>query len=369
MKIIQIIPTFEVGGAEIMVENLMYKLKEMGHTVVAVCISGERTDIAKRIEKNGIQIIYCNKKKGFRPLQIFRLFRLFRQEKPDVIHTHLHCTIYAFPAAVLAGVRGKVHTLHSVAEKECGAVHKNINRVFFKHFGVVPVALSKHIQNTIVNLYQISAEHVPVIYNGIDLTKCIVKEDVKLHNPIKMIHVGRFVNVKNHVNLLKAFMLIHDKYPNSELLLLGDGELKEEIYNNAAKWNLLPYVRFMGQVSEVYEYLHNADIFVLPSIFEGMPLTMIEAMGCGLPIAAAPVGGITDMVQDRVNALYCGTSPESICNAVCELIQSEELRRTLSQNALTEATRFTSEEMASRYLKLYQSLNMRTKTRRTNKWK
>ena len=244
MKIIQLIPTLGYGGAEIMVENLTYKLKEKGHAVICVSLSGGHTEIAKRMEQNGISILYLQKAKGFNPSYIYKLFRLFKREKPDIIHTHLHCTIYALPAAVLAGVCGRVHTLHNIAEKECGTVHKIINGIFFKYFDVVPVALSKLVQDTVVNTYRLPAKNIPVIYNGINISSCRVKEDVKLHSPIRLIHVGRFAPVKNHINLIKSFQFIHKAYPDSELLLLGDGPLKSAILEETKKAGLLSFVRF-----------------------------------------------------------------------------------------------------------------------------
>lgn len=356
MKIIQIIPALGFGGAEIMFENLAYKLKEKGHAVTCVCISGTRTEIAKRLEQTGIRMLYLNKKRGFKPSYICKLMKLFRTEKPDVIHTHLHCTIYAFPAAVLTHVRGKIHTLHSVAEAECATARRIINGIFFRHFGVVPVALSKRVQATIVDTYRISAKQIPIIYNGIDISRCKIKEDVKLHNPIRLIHVGRFAYAKNHENIIKAFQLIHESYPNSELFLLGDGELKDKIMKETEQNNLLPFVRFVGTTTDVMDYLHHSDIFLLPSVYEGMPITIIEAMGTGIPIVASPVGGVSDMLRNRESAIFCDVTPETIYRAVSELIQSEALRKRLSKHESERVKDFTSEEMANRYIALYQSL-------------
>lgn len=363
MKIIQIIPDLGFGGAEIMAENLIYKLKEKGHTILVVSLFNNHSEIAKRIEKNRVKIIYLNKKNGIDLLQIYKLYKLLKQEKPDVVHTHRHCTVYAFPAAVMAGVSAKVHTLHNIAKKENTKIHRKINKFYFRHFQVIPVALSQNIRNTVVDEYFLEPENIPIIFNGIDISKCKIKKYTDLHDPIQIIHIGRFAHAKNHINIIKAFKLVHEKYSNCELLLLGEGELKKQIADEVKENNLVPFIHFVGQTSDVFSYLHNSDIFILPSIYEGMPITIIEAMGTGIPIIAAPVGGVSEMVRNNEEALYCDTTPDSIAQTILKLLESEKLRKKISQNELHSVNRFTSEEMANQYLKLYQTLLNRKSTK------
>ena len=141
MKIIQVIPAFRLAGAEIMCENLCVALQKAGETVIAVSLYSEQTAITERLGKNGIRIVFLEKKPGFDPTIFVKLVKFFKEERPDVVHTHIYASKYALPAAVLAGVKRRVHTVHSMAQKEQGALGRKINTFMYRHCDVVPVAL------------------------------------------------------------------------------------------------------------------------------------------------------------------------------------------------------------------------------------
>ena len=118
MKIIQVIPVFRLAGAEIMCENLCVALKNAGETVIAVSLYSEQTAITERLVKNGVRIVFLEKKPGFDPAIFVKLVKLFREERPDVVHTHIYASKYALPAAVLAGVKRRVHKIGRASCRE-----------------------------------------------------------------------------------------------------------------------------------------------------------------------------------------------------------------------------------------------------------
>ena len=149
MKIIQVMPFFGLGGAEIMCENLVYELKKMGHEVIVVSLYNKQTPITERFDKAEIDIRYLDKKDGF-DISIFNKLRnLFKQENPDVVHTHIYTTKYVFPIAAQLKIR-VVHTVHSIATKEMSKTSRKLNKFFYKHFDVTPVALSEAVKKTII---------------------------------------------------------------------------------------------------------------------------------------------------------------------------------------------------------------------------
>jgi glycosyltransferase involved in cell wall biosynthesis len=185
------------------------------------------------------------------------------------------------------------------------------------------------------------------------LENCIEKENYKNNEVFRVLHVGRFMEQKNHVGLIEAFSIFHKKFQNSVLELIGEGEKKQEIERLVNEKGLLNCIYFLGAQDNVYQYLNRADVFVLPSLYEGVPMTLIEAMGTGLPIIATNVGGIPNMLQNGKNALLVENDIEQIVESLVFFANSEKNRKGFGQNAKIEAKRFSVKIMAENYLEIY----------------
>lgn len=354
MKIMQVIPYFCFGGAEIMCENLTYALKNAGQEVFAVSLYHDRTPIARRMEEAGIRIVYLDKKLGLDLSMVPKLIKIIRRERPDVVHTHLDVIKYAVLAAKLAGVKKCVHTVHSLADREAeGWVQKIINGFYFRRGWSVPVALAPEVRNSVAEFYGIPLRRVPVIYNGIDLSRCVPKTTYETGETVTILHVGRFDVPKNHPGLLEAFRLLLETHPECRLRLVGDGDLRPDMEKLAREKGIADFVEFCGMQSNVYPYLHDADIFTLPSIYEGNPMTIIEAMGTGLPIVASRVGGIPDMISDGESGLLVEPEPQSICAGLTRLVGDAALRQRLGLAARKQSQTFSAEHMARDYISCY----------------
>ncbi len=353
MKIAQVMPEFGLAGAEIMCENLIYELIKAGHEVVVISMYDYHSVITERLEKNGIEVLYLNKKAGLDFSMIRKIKKIFRENQVDVVHTHRYCAQYAVPAAIFSGVRHRVHTLHSVAKKENKKYARKLNKFFFKHCHLVPVALSEEVKKTVCEEYSLPESKVPTIYNGIDLLSYIQKKDYSWDNTFTLLHVGRFAQVKNHLCMLQMMKKMHVEFPCVRLWLIGDGEYKEQCIKYVKENSLDDIVTFFGLKDNVYDYMSRVDAFVLPSVYEGMPMTLIEAMASGLPIIASNVGGIPDMLENEKSALLIEPGVDALNNAVIRIVQDEELRKKLGQNALERSVEFSAEKMCKEYLKLY----------------
>ena len=357
MKIIQLMPEFEIAGAEIMCENLTHALIKLGHEVVVVSMYNKHTSITDRFEKAGIKIVYLHKKSGFDISIIGKIRRVFKQENPDVIHTHRYLARYAIPAAVFSGVKRRVHTLHSVATKEVGALDRKLNNFFYRHLNMYPVAISPEVKKTIVDVYKLPDDKIGVVNNGIDISKCIQKQDYNFSNEIVFLHVGRFQDVKNHFGIIRAFSIMHKQFPNTRLRFYGQGELEGKCKELVASLDLTKAVDFCGTTDKINQIMHESDAFLLCSHYEGMPMTLIEAMSTGLPIVATRVGGIVDMIDDEENGFLCDDNEQSISNAMIRIISvSESYRRKMGESAIAKAACFTSNSMAKGYLDIYKKL-------------
>ncbi len=353
MKVIQIIPSFALAGAETMCENLIYALRAEGAEVIAISLYDYHSPITERLEAAGVDIRYLDKKKGFDLSIIKKLREIFKEEKPDVVHSHLYAIKYTIFAARRAKIKKRVHTVHTIAQKECGKWSRKLNKIFYKYMKITPVALSEIVQESMVDEYKLPKEKIPVILNGIDLSKCQPKTDYTIKAKIRILHIGRFSKVKNHKGLIEAFHLFHQEYPHSILQLIGEGELREDVERQVNQLGLSDSVEFLGLQENVHTYLHEADIFTLPSNYEGIPMTLIEAMGTGLPIVATNVGGIPDMIINGENGVLTGLEIESIKEGLTFFVDDLNKREVFGGNAKLSAERFSVQIMAKKYIEVY----------------
>ena len=170
---------------------------------------------------------------------------------------------------------------------------------------------------------------------------------------MKIVHVGRFNEQKNHGRLLRAFGMLLSQYPHCHLNLVGDGELMEGVKALAAELRIGEKITFLGSQSNVYPFLQEADVFVLPSDYEGMPMTIIEAMGTGLPIVATAVGGVPDMIENETSGLLVPCEEAAVAQAMARLVSDASLREKLGQKAKEGSARFSAAYMAEQYCKSY----------------
>lgn len=353
MKIIQIMPEFGLAGAETMCENLSYELIRQGHEVVIISLYTFHSPITDRLENSGVKVVYLDKKPGLDFSIIMKLVKVFKMIKPDVIHTHRYVMQYAIPAAIFTGIKKRIHTVHNVAIKENSKMARVLNGVFYRGNNVIPVALSNRIKETIIKEYRLDPSRIPVIFNGIDLSKCVVKHNYGVKNYFTILHVGRFTEQKNHQMLIKAFSKVLKSAPNCVLQLIGDGETRLEIESLVITLQIEDKVKFLGLKDDVYNYMNSADLFVLPSLYEGMPMTLIEAMGSGLPIIATEVGGIPDILVNGQEAVLTDVKEEELTEAILKLYADEKERRKLGQNARNKSSLFSAMKMAESYVEVY----------------
>lgn len=353
-KVMQIMPEFGLAGAEIMVENLSIALAEDGFDICVVSLYDYHSAITDRLESENIPVFYLGKKQGFDIKIIYQLYKLLKKEKPDVVHTHRYILPYVIPALVFSKVKTRIHTIHNIAEKEVGKLQRKINYFFYKYCKVIPVSISPLVRRSVIKEYTFTENQSPMIYNGIDLEKCIQKKTYIPENDIiNILHIGRFSEQKNHMMLIESFKIVHNNRPNTSLKLIGSGELEKVIKDKVRELNLDDCVEFLGLKTDVFPYLNKADIFILPSLWEGMPITLIEAMATGLPIVATNVGGVPDMIEDNNTGFLVETNKEQISETLLKLINDKELRERIGNATKVASKRFSAKEMKEKYAKLY----------------
>lgn len=352
MKIMQIMPEFGLAGAEIMAENLTYGLSRKGHSVILVSFYTRETEITKRLSQHGFNLVYLDKKLGFDKTIITKLRKIFLKEKPEVVHTHRYVLPYVYVASL--GLSHKiVHTVHNIATKEVGSKQQILQKILFHSRKVTPVAISPIVKVSILKRYRLKDEQVPMVFNGIDLEKCKPKTNYGLHEDGTILHIGRFTKQKNHSRLVAAFEIVHRQFPGVRLKLIGTGELQDEIAKLVKEKGLGDVVDFLGLQGNVFPFMTNADIFCLSSDYEGMPITLIEAMATGMPIVSTKVGGVPDMIEDGVSGKLVGLSENELSSAIIEYLNNETLRLRQGVAAKRQSAVFSQGNMTNSYLGVY----------------
>lgn len=351
----QIMPEFGLAGAETMCENLTYELIKRGHEVIVVSLFDFHSPITERLEQQNVTLIYLHKNIGLDLPVIKEIRKVLKDYRPDIVHTHRYLLKYVAAAAVGIKIKGFVHTLHSIAQKENLNKDRMINGFLFKLKRFQPVALSPLVQKTINEVYKLPKNKIPVVYNGVTMDSLNTARGYTLGERINIIHVGRYTDVKNHLALMQAIVDLHHNEPRVVLHLFGDGELKSEIDNFITTHKADDYIIDNGLSDNIQQKLLEADIFVLPSKYEGIPMTIIEAMRSGLPIVASHVGGIPDMIDNGKDGLLCGTDKESIEACLEKVISDNRLREQIGKSALKKAEMFSAAKMAEEYERIYHS--------------
>lgn len=337
-----------------MVESLSYALLRQGCAVLVVVLQSGETFLTERMRKKGVDLRLLGKRPGL-DLSVFsRLAAIMRDFQPDVVHSHLPILQYVVPAARKAHVGNLVHTVHNMAEKETRSnLKRMLSRRYYRNGSVVPVALNEVTKRSVEDVYGLDASQVAIVANGIDLEAYEPKRDYSLSDPTRICHIGRFEEQKNHAALVDAAAQLKADGFDAVFDLYGVGSLMEEIKDAVAKKGLEGEFSFHGLTDNVPDALGKADLFVFPSVYEGMPMVLAEAMAAGLPIVAAAVGGIPDMLKDGENALLCDADAASVVSAIERLLSEESLRKSLGMAARERAADFSSDSMARAYLDIY----------------
>lgn len=200
-----------------------------------------------------------------------------------------------------------------------------------------------------------------VIPNGISLSmfdqmSTLYREE----NKNIIMWTGRMIEVKGLEYLIQAMKMVVNRYPNSYLMLIGDGPIKHKLIELATTLSLNENVTFVGNVpnNSVPRYLHHADIFVLPSLSEGLPVSLLEAMAAGKPVIASNVGGISDLIKDGINGfLVESKDAEQIAKKINYLLEhpAERIRMGLESKKLVEEN-FTWDKIAEKTIEIYRNI-------------
>jgi glycosyltransferase involved in cell wall biosynthesis len=350
MRIAHVVNTMQVGGAEVLVAQLCRMLRRLEHDVSIHCIAGSGV-LGKQLHGEGIPV-----HQEFATSRIGRMLRLadaFRRLRPDVVHCHnVAPTVVGAPAARLARVASVVSTRHSLVEPP------HIVRDELQYS--IAARCCDHIvgicQATCTNLRTIPLipkHKITCIYNGV--ARMCPKPILAETSRVTFVHVARLAAVKDQEALIRAFAIAHRRLPGAVLWIVGDGMLREHLQRLAVELGVDSAVTFFGEQAQVAPYLMAADIFLMSSLSEGLPMALLEAMSVGLPAIVTDVGGMAEVVRLAGNgSIVPPRNPESMASQMCSLAGNPIALKEFGLRARNcYEQHFSLEHMAQNYLNLY----------------
>ena len=332
MKILEVIPDLMDGGAQRFVIDLSNRFIKHPNVEVIILSYYKQEDswfFLKEIDKN-IRLIFLNKKTGFDYKIIINIYNIIRKEKPDIIHTHLNTLNYVLPVLTILKTPC-FHTIHNDAMKECPNKFLRIFRhVFYKSKKCIPITISKESSSSYVKVY--NNDNNIEIFNGRPVITPSIKykqvkseiDSYKVSDSTKVfVNIARIAPQKNQKLLVHIFNKLIEEGNDVVLLIIGAPTdiTIEKILKNIIKKNI--YI--LGSKENPFDYLLNSDGFCLTSVFEGMPITLIEAFQAGCIPICTPVGGVKEMINTRENGfLSSDLSEKAYYNAMMEFLTLTE---------------------------------------------
>lgn len=360
MRIVHVIESLEFGGAEqvvLMLANAMAASDEI--TIVCVKKPG---DLAANAAP-GVRIVTLGKGEGNDPLLSWRLMRLLRARRAQVLHGHnwgifLECGL----AGWLARVPVRLHTIHGpyaaggedrVARFKRALRQRLEYAVARLYHRLVPV--SEAIRNYLVQERGLGEDRVVTIHNGIaphDHPAPVRAADT---GQLTFIAVGRLAEIKNHELMLDAFAAFARRDPRARLMIVGDGPRRMALEQRARQLRIDDRVEFAGFRGDVAGLLARADVFLVSSHYEGVSVAVLEAMRARLPVIATRVGGMPETIHDgREGILVPPGDAVAMTEAMSRLAASASLRRTMGEAGFDRFGReFSLENMLAGYRSLY----------------
>lgn len=339
IRVLYLAHTFSVGGAEEMVLNLVRHLPARFEP--AICCINEAGPIGEEIRKTGVPFSELGLIPGLRrPLDVLRLRDALARIDPDIVHTFLlTASLYGRFAAMMAGVPIVIGTEVNVYENK-HPMHARMERWLMRGTDTV-VASAASVRDFYVAQVQADPAKVDVVYNAVDWsalqvtkTRAEMRAEAGVPGGAPLVCIiARLTQQKAHRVLFDAFAQ-HAGLSDTHLLVVGDGDLRDDLRGRAVTLGLDGRVHFLGARRDLGNLLGASDIFVMPSFWEGLPLSMVLAMGAALPVVATRVAGIPEVVMDGTTGLLVNPGDSAaLGDALARLVADAPLRAALGHAA------------------------------------
>ena len=337
IKVLEVINSLKIGGAELLLRNFVIEAKKNNQYTVDVCTLYATND-AKNIEeikKKNVRIWALDLKNKYNIFSVIKIRNIIQREKYDIIHVHL------FPASAIVALSSLflkksivyLFTIHSTFNRRRSIkIFKIIDGLIYHRY-VKIICISKQVQNSLIKWVPKIKEKIEIIPNGIPMNS--KSNDNPLMKKYDVLFVGRLVQQKGIIFLLEAVSILQKKYKKIiRVAVVGDGPLKKELIKICEELKIKDSVEFLGFQRDVDRIMRSSRVLVLPSLWEGFGLVLLEAMKNKLPIIATNVGGIPEIITDgHEGILVPKENPKILANSINRLLENSKLRNQFIQNA------------------------------------
>jgi len=375
--VVHLIYRLDFGGLETLLAQCVNRMPEQKYRHAVVCLT-DYTEFAKKITRPDVKIFALHKSPGPGLGTHGKLWKLLRQLRPTILHTYnLSAIEYAF-TATLAGVPIRIHAEHGrdANDREGKNRKYNLLRRLLTPFIDCYVPVSHDLQRWLRTTIGVPDAKNLLINNGVDMDSfkpndSATYSDQRWRVPADSFvigTVGRIQDVKNHAGLIDAFIRLQAQMPSEKarlrLAIVGDGPLLPAIKAKIADANIADATWLPGARNDIAEIIRTFSVFALPSIAEGTPVTLLEAMSAGLPVVATRVGGIPELVIDNVTGkLVPSNDPEALTTALAAYFRKPDLAAQHGAAGRERIERqYSIATMLSAYTALYDAL-CKTKTK------
>ena len=342
INVLHVIYSFYTGGAEEVIVNYGKSYdKEKFNIFVCVITSGDH--MLDKLRQTGVSIYILNKSKRF-DLGVMRKIRgIIKGENIDILHLHNPpAQNYAIIPSFFTGVKLRVRTEHNVYYKNRVMRFYAIVNYILTLFQRKVIACSENVQLSQIRDYKLPKKKIITISNGIDPTPFEIqvsksylktKYDIQARDFV-ILTIGNLIEQKGHRYFIQAAQHILNKFKNVTFLIVGDGRKRAELTEQISAHNLQDSIFLLGKCSDIPELLSVSDIFVLTSLWEGLPIVLLEAMAARKAIIATDVGGNSQVIIDGKSGFLIPPANSLIAAEKIEkLLMDSKLRKLLANNA------------------------------------
>lgn len=357
--VVHILYRFEVGGLQTLLAQCINRMPAQHYRHAVVCLAG-RTAFANLVHSPDVEFFTLDKQPGQSWSSHRALWTLLRRLRPAVVHTYNISTVEYCLTAWMAGVSLRIHAEHGRDSVEMDGKHRTYNLLRRLLSPVIDmfVPVSADLGVWLRHSVGVPAHKIRMIANGVDSVH-FAPGPAKAPGTVWIGTIGRIDRIKNHAGLIDAFCILLARFPAPQfdlrLAIVGDGPLLHSLRERVAQESWADRVWFPGSRDDVADILRRFSVFVLPSLSEGTPVTIMEAMATGLPVVASAVGGVPQLVLDRHTGLLVKPADaRALASALASYITDPALRaRHGDAGRLHVTTCFDVDAMVRNYDALY----------------